>query len=205
MYTSSRFDKQEMLEWENQPDNTKEDYTLARTYFETIVKATDTYEQNAGTTPPRYESANQLADLGNEIRGYIQKIAGNNTEEAANIQTKEKLASLEAQISKLTETMTAMTAAMNKENKPPNNNNNNNKVVAKTRNMGGYCYSCGFHPIGLGHTSQTCTSRHKRKEHKSDATWNDRMGGNTNWPKANKVTAEHQEHTKWKGQTAPTN
>ena len=34
MYASGRFDKQEMLEWEKQPDNTKEDYMLARAYFE---------------------------------------------------------------------------------------------------------------------------------------------------------------------------
>ena len=54
MYASGRFDKQEMLEWEMQPDNTKEDYALARAYFETIVKATDTYEQNSGTATPRY-------------------------------------------------------------------------------------------------------------------------------------------------------
>jgi hypothetical protein len=209
MYASGRFDKQEMLEWEKQPDNTKEDYTLARAYFETIVKATDTYKQNAGTKPSRYESANQLADLGDEIRGYIQKIAGNNAEDVANVQTKEKLASLEAQISKLTETMTVLAALMNKENLQPDNNNSNKdgrqKGVAKTRNMGGYCYSCGFHTIGLGHTSQTCKSVHKKKDHKSEATWNDRMGGSTYWPKAFRVTTEQQEQVKWKGQSAPTN
>ena len=211
MYASGRFDKQEMLEWEKQPDITKADYTLAQAYFETLVKATDTYEQNAGTKPSRYESANQLADLGDEIRGYIQKIAGNNTEDAANVQTKEKLASLEAQISKLTETMTVLAASMNKENVQPGNDKNNKdkdwkqKVVPRTRNMGGYCYSCGFHPIGLGHSSKTCNSEHKRRDHKSEATWNDRMGGNTNWPKAFRVTPEQQEHAKWKGQEPPTN
>ena len=51
MYASGKFDKQEMLEWEKQPDNTKEDYPLAQAYFKTIVNATDTYEQNAGTKP----------------------------------------------------------------------------------------------------------------------------------------------------------
>jgi hypothetical protein len=119
MYASIRFDKQEMLEWEKQPDNTKADYTLARAYFETIVKATDTYEQNAGTKPQRYESANQLAGLGNEIRVYIQQIAGKNAESTENTQTKNKLATLEAQISKLTETMTVLATAVNKENQQP--------------------------------------------------------------------------------------
>jgi hypothetical protein len=48
MYASGRFDKHQMLEWEKRPDNTKTDYTLAQTYFENLMKATDTYEQNAG-------------------------------------------------------------------------------------------------------------------------------------------------------------
>ena len=95
MYASGRFDKQEMLEWEKKLDNTKEDYTLARAYFKTIVKATDTYKQNAGTKPHRYKLANQLANLGNEIRGYIQHIASNNkTEGAASRKTKEELATM---------------------------------------------------------------------------------------------------------------
>ena len=149
--------------------------------------------------------------MGDEIRGYIQKIAGSNAESAENTQTKNKLVTLEAQISKLTETMTVLAAAVNKENQQPNNNNNSGnmqpqqKLEARTRNMGGYCYSCGFHPIGLGHNSQTCRSKHKKQDHKSKATWNDRMGGNTHWPKAFRVTTEQQEHAKWKGQVAPTN
>ena len=48
MYDSNRFDKQEMLTWEQQPAATKTDFQLARAYFERLVKATDTYEQNAG-------------------------------------------------------------------------------------------------------------------------------------------------------------
>jgi hypothetical protein len=95
MYASGRFDKQEILEWEKKLDNTKEDYTLARAYFKTIMKATDTYKQNAGTKPHRYKLANQLANLGNEIRGYIQHIASNNkTEGAASRKTKEELATM---------------------------------------------------------------------------------------------------------------
>jgi len=208
MYASGRFDKQEMLEWEKQPDNTKADYTLARAYFETIVKVIDTYEQNASSKPQRYESANQLANLGDEIRGYVQQIAANNTENAANFQTNAKLSAMEAQISKLTELMTVLAAAMNKENQPPNNNNNGRSTqpkkqwVPKTRNMGGYCHSCGFHPVGLGHTSKTCGW--KKEGHKGNATWSNRMEGHTGWPKARKVTAEQQEHEKWKGQSAPT-
>ena len=46
IYDSNRFDKQEMLTWEQQPPNVKTDYDEAKSYFERIVKATDTYEQN---------------------------------------------------------------------------------------------------------------------------------------------------------------
>ena len=201
MFAIGRFDKQEIFESQKQSDNTKADYTLAQAYFETIVKATDTYEQNAVTKPQQYESANQLADLGDEIRGYIQKIVGNNTENAANVQTNDKLSAMEAQISKLTETMTVLAAAMNKENQPPNNNNK--QWVPKTRNMGGYCHSFGFHPVGLGHTSKTC--KWKKKGHKDNTPWSNWMEGHIGWPKAYKVTAEKQEHEKWKGQSAPTN
>jgi hypothetical protein len=102
MYASRKFNKQEMLEWEKQPLATKQDYVLAQKYFKTIVKAMDTYVQNAGRKPQRYQSANQLANLGDEIRGYIQQIAGSNiTEGAANVQTKENLAAMEAEIRKL--------------------------------------------------------------------------------------------------------
>jgi hypothetical protein len=89
IYTCNKFDKQEMLAWEQQLLATKQDYAQARTYFETIIKATDTYKQNSGSKPQWYESANQLANLGDEVRGYIQQISGNNTTEGvANVQTK---------------------------------------------------------------------------------------------------------------------
>ncbi len=61
IYDRNCFNKQEMLTWEQQPAATKMDYDLARAYFECIVKATDTYEQNAGggmAGSNCYESAN---------------------------------------------------------------------------------------------------------------------------------------------------
>jgi hypothetical protein len=36
-----------MLTWEQEPSVTKMNFTLAKAHFETIVKATNTYEQNA--------------------------------------------------------------------------------------------------------------------------------------------------------------
>ena len=60
IYVSGRFDKQEMLEWEKQPDNTKMDYVLAQAHFETIVKATDTYEQHKTTMVRVSKSTSQF-------------------------------------------------------------------------------------------------------------------------------------------------
>ena len=74
MYASGSFDKQEMLEWEKQPEVTKGNYALAQAYSETIVNAMDTYKQNAGKKPQRYKSANQLAELGDEIRDTSSKL-----------------------------------------------------------------------------------------------------------------------------------
>ena len=115
IYNSNRFDKQEMLTWEQQPPIIKTDYVEAKNYFKRIVKATNTYEQNAGGgTAGRncYESANRMADYGDEIREYIQQLASTGaasaTESAANVQTKEKLSTMEAEIKKLTATIAAM-------------------------------------------------------------------------------------------------
>jgi hypothetical protein len=74
MYDSNHFDKNKMLDWEKKSTAVKSNYTNTKTYFEDLVKATDTYEQNAGggtTSHNKYESANQLTDRGNEIRDYI--------------------------------------------------------------------------------------------------------------------------------------
>jgi hypothetical protein len=79
MYNSNHFNKNEMLDWEKQPTTTKTDYNAAKNYFEALVKATDTYEMNAGggtTGRNKYESANQLADYGDEIWEYIAKNCG---------------------------------------------------------------------------------------------------------------------------------
>ncbi len=92
IYDSNCFNKQEMLTWEQQPEATETDYNLAQAYFECIIKATDTYKQNAGGGTARcnrYKSANQLAKYGNEIREYIQQLASagaaNATDNAVNM------------------------------------------------------------------------------------------------------------------------
>ena len=55
-----------MLEWEKKPSVTKTDYIAAKNYFEELVKAADTYAQNAGagtTGRNKYEPANHMADI----------------------------------------------------------------------------------------------------------------------------------------------
>ena len=69
-----------------------------------------------------------------------------------------------------------------------------------TRNMGAYCHSCGHHPIGVNHTSATCTR--KRDDHNDLATANHRFCGSNFWPGLNKVRSSQQDHPKYKGKSA---
>jgi hypothetical protein len=116
-----------MLTWEREPSATKMDFTLAKAHFEAIVKATNTYEQNAGggtTRRNRYDFANQMADYGDKIREYIQQLASAGTAKAtntaSNIQTKEKLTLMEAEIKKLSTTIALLTSMFNGKNINPN-------------------------------------------------------------------------------------
>jgi hypothetical protein len=59
------------------PSTSREDYNKAKFYFEGLVWDFETYTQNSGGDSGKrgYESANQMADVGNKIRKYIQEIA----------------------------------------------------------------------------------------------------------------------------------
>jgi hypothetical protein len=188
------------------------DFDLAKTHFKTIVNATDTYEQNAGGGTAgrnRNESANQMADYGDEIHEYIQQLASasaanNATDTAANVQTTHKLATMEAEIKKLTATITSMATKLNCENINTNSGDNEQTrrpQMKKLRNMGAYCSSHGFHPVGIKHNSLTCI--YKKPEHKSEATWCNRLGGDMYWPNAKRVAVEQQDHPSWKGKKVP--
>jgi hypothetical protein len=186
-----------MLTWEQQPPNIKTDYDEAKRYFERIVKATDTYEQNAGGGTAgrnRYKSANQMADYGDKIREYIKQLASagaaSATNAAANMQTKDKLSTMMAEIKKLTATIAAMaTKLTNNENRDPNAGRatgergsrhpqmteSRRPQMTKRRNMGAYCSSHGFHPVGVNHDSTNCGWR--KPDHNVAATWTNRLGG----------------------------
>jgi hypothetical protein len=75
IYDSNRFDKQEMLTWEQQPPAIKTDYNEAKAYFERIVKATDTYEQNAGGGTAGYGASlgGSLCDTHNPTLGLFSR------------------------------------------------------------------------------------------------------------------------------------
>jgi hypothetical protein len=139
--------------------------------------------------------------------------AANATEHASNVQTKEKLMTMEAKIKKLAATIAAMTTSMtNNKNRDPNGFTNrgggSNHVarrpqMIKIHNMGAYCSLHGFHPVGAHHDSTNCTWT--RPKHNSTATWNNRLGGDTYWLHARQVAIGQQDHPMWKGKSAPTN
>ncbi len=83
-----------MVTWENKPIIVKDDYTQAKAYFENLVRDFETYMQNSGgkTGKMGYENANDMTDMGNEMRKYIQDITsatiadkGRTAENLANI------------------------------------------------------------------------------------------------------------------------
>jgi hypothetical protein len=212
MYDSNHFDKNNMLEWEKQPNATKTNYDSTKDYFEALVKATNTYDQNArGGTAGRnkYKSANQLADYGNEIREYIAKIASASASAANATATTNQFKAMAAQIKVLTNAVAQL--AVTKENANPNAvggyggsdcKQSLRQQLKKVKNMGGYCHSHGFCPIGANHDSMTC--KWQKGEHKTKATWNNWLGGYMYWPTTKGVAIKQQDHPTWKGKSAPT-
>jgi hypothetical protein len=179
MYNSNHFNKNNMLEWEKHPNATKTNYDSAKDYFEALVKATDTYKQNArGGTARRnkYKSANQLADYGDKIREYITKIASASASTANANATTNQFKAMAVQIKALTNAVTQLAAT--EENANPNagggygggNCKSRHQQIKKVWNMGCYCHSHGFHPIGANHDSMTC--KWQKGENKTKATCN---------------------------------
>ncbi len=113
---------------------------------------------------------------------------------------------MEAEIKKLTATIASMATKLNNGENINSNGGDNEQTrrpqMKKLRNMGAYCSSHGFHPVGIKHDSATCI--YKKPEHKSEATWCNRLGGDMYWPNAKRVAVEQQDHPSWKGKEAPT-
>ena len=186
MYESNMFDKAEMMDWEQQPINIKSNYPLAKTHFELKVKAHDTYLQNSSsgaTGRNKYESANSMADIGDEIKDYIAKIASSSStsdDVIANMREADKkkdaeMADMSAQIKQLTAAVAKLASrgqqnTENDDTSTKNRGRRGNRVIeqmTKLRNMGGYCSTHGFHPVGATHDSATC--QYKKKDEHNDA------------------------------------
>ncbi len=135
-----------------------------------------------------------MADIGKEIREYITNLAnasaGAAQEQATNTMGKtNQFDAMAAQIKALTDAVAKLVAV--KENKNPNAGGGGGKngdrksrcqQMTKLRNMGAYCHSHGFHPVGVNHDSATCGW--KNPEHKTEATWGNCLGGDMFWPSA---------------------
>jgi hypothetical protein len=78
IHDSNLFDKAKMIEWESKPTGIKSNYDQAKRHFALLVKAHNTYVQNSGGgTAERnsYGSTNNMAEIGDEIKEYIAKLA----------------------------------------------------------------------------------------------------------------------------------
>jgi hypothetical protein len=212
IYVSNCFDKMEMVDWENKLVNVKDNYDEAKLYFEGLVRDFETYTQNSGDYGKKgYESANQMADVGNEIRKYIQEIASASVASnitaakfAANVSEESKakdaqFLAMTAQIQALTNIVATLLAAITaaaKENDGGGGGGGGGggerTFKFTTRNMGAYCYTCGHHPVGVNHTSVTCTR--KCEGHNDLATADHRFSGSNFWPGLNKVKSSQQDH-----------
>ena len=110
-----------------------------------------------------------MADIGGEIREYITNLAsasaGVAQEQATNTMGKmNQFDAMAAQIKALTDAVAKLADA--KENKDPNAGRGGGKngdresrrpQMMKLRNMGAYCHSHGFHPVGADHDSVNCS------------------------------------------------
>jgi hypothetical protein len=206
--------------------------TKAKRYFKTLVKDFKTYTQNSGGAVSKagYNSTNQVADVGDKIRKYIQEIASatvadkaKTAELAANISkvTKAKDAQIDnitTQIKLLTNTVALLSKSLaNKENNGSNSGGGSSSGSSSgsgsggglggghnfryTRNMGNYCRSCVHHPVGVKHDSITCT--HKKDGHKDGLTATNRIGRDSFWPRKYKVKPSQHKHASYKGKSAP--
>jgi hypothetical protein len=223
IYASNYFNKTEMVTWENKPIVIKDDYDQAKLYFKTLVRDFKTCTQNSGGRAG-YKSANQMTDMGDKIRKYIQEIASatvankeQTAELAANISdaTKAKDAQIDSittQIKLLTNTVALLSQSIaNKENNNgsgggrggggDSGSGGESREFRYTRNMGGYCWSHGHHPAGAKQDSSTCTQ--KKDGHQDAATATNCKGGDKFRPIANRVRPSQQEHTSYKGKSAP--
>ena len=115
-----------------------------------------------------------------------------------------------AQLKSLADTVAKLNLALaNKENEVGNGGGGGGggsirekKPYGKTRCMGAYCWSHGWHPVGVNHSSTTCNF--KKEGHKTNATFDNIMCGNQTWPASDRVMPSQQTHAAFAGKAKPT-
>ena len=119
------------------------------------------HQDTSGTNP-----SIKWQTMAYEIREYIQQLASamatkNATDTAANVQTANKLTTIEAEIKRNSPPPSPTWPTKNNgESINPNrgeSGGSERKTSKKPRNMKAYCSSHGFHPFGLNHDSATCS------------------------------------------------
>jgi hypothetical protein len=209
IYSSNCFDKKEMVDWENKPINIKDDYNEAKLYFEGLVRDLETYTQNSGGGSGKmgYESANQMADVGDEIRKYIHEIA------SAAVASNE----LQRRIQDKGHPISSDVSPNPGANQHSCNSNVSTRNIGKERwrrqrrrrsrahvqihaKHGGILLNAWLSSRRRKHTSATCSN--KREGHNDLATTARRFGGSTYWPGRTKVKPSQQDHVSYKGKLA---
>jgi hypothetical protein len=206
-------------------------------YFRNKMTLNEAYTNNNEGNPTLFgssanvieqEQEEKLANLGDEIREYIQQLTGAKenvpppSNYTSNMSSNKAAEAMDKQMSKIEELLIALTVSNKNQGSGGNDDKNRGgggddknadkdrkkwkdcerKPMQLYRNMGGYCHSCGFCPVGKDHTSVTCHM--KRATHDDNATWTNRgTNGSMVWP--SRVRDEEQNHESWAGKSAPTN
>ena len=149
------------------------------------------------------------ADLGDEVRAYIARLTSEKSAEQEQLYKAEQrhqhmadqaaamkremtikdeqivalttqVATLTKSIETLTQTITCMPVVQTARDGREREKRGGDRATGKTRNIGGYCWTHGWDPVGKGHTSKNC--KYRKEGHKEEATGNKTMGGSTSKP-----------------------
>jgi len=225
MYSSGIFSQATMTDWEGKTEAQKDDWVYMKRYFRQAMIATDTFTNNSNAIDKtKYNSSGNindestLADMGDELRDFIANITNaKGKENAPPDNSNKEFDDMKKQMAELK----TLLMNMSKNNKDNNNGGGggdkgdgkvkkdrskyiNDKPMEKARNMGAYCHSCGYHPVGENHTSANCP--YKRSGHDDNATWANRgTDGSKTWPREIRVREDQRSHATYKDKERPTN
>jgi hypothetical protein len=128
MYDSGAFDEADMKEWEKKNEADKNDWDIMKDYFEDKMKLNNKYHNNnegneatlyGSTANVTKEQEDTLADMGDQIREYIQQITGAKEKENVPPPTtsgNKAVEEMNKRMTKIEELLTNMTFANNRNN-----------------------------------------------------------------------------------------